>query len=130
MNARQRIMVVDRERDTHKLLNHTLETEGFDTVVVSDSDAAPSLIDEVDPDLVILDSPAEEEDDFRELRRIRGRTNVPVIILSPSYKPEELRKAFSLGADDYVRKPFGARSLVARVRAKLRRCGDSAVLFG
>ena len=122
-------MVVDREQDTRQLLNYTLETEGFDTVAVSDSDTTPSLIDEVAPDLVILDSPAEEEGDFRELRRIRSRTNVPVIILSPSYKPEEIRKAFSLGADDYVRKPFGARSLVARVRAKLRRCEDSAVLF-
>jgi len=129
MNTRQRIMVVDRDRDSHQLLNNTLEMEGFDTIVVTDSDTTLELLDKVEPDLVILDSTDGEESDFRELRRIRRNSDVPVIILTPSYKPEELQKAFSLGADDYVRKPFGTRSLVARVRAKLRRSRVGMPLF-
>jgi len=129
MNTRQRIMVVDRDRDSHQLLNNTLEMEGFDTIVVTDSDTTLELLDKVEPDLVILDSADGEESDFRELRRIRRNSDVPVIILTPSYKPEELQKAFSLGADDYVRKPFGTRSLVARVRAKLRRSRVGMPLF-
>ncbi|MGD9118980.1 MAG: response regulator [Dehalococcoidia bacterium] len=130
MTPRRRIMVVDRDRDTHPLLNYTLENEGFDTIVVTGDDNTPALIHEMAPDLVILDSTEGEADDFRELRRIRSSTDVPVIVLTPSYNPEELKKAISLGADDYVRKPFGARLLVARVRAKLRRCGDAVTLFG
>ena len=129
MNTRQRIMVVDRDRDSHQLLNNTLEMEGFDTIVVTDSDTTLELLDKVEPDLVILDTADGEESDFRELRRIRRNSDVPVIILTPSYKPEELQKAFSLGADDYVRKPFGTRSLVARVRAKLRRSRVGMPLF-
>jgi DNA-binding response OmpR family regulator len=123
-------MVVDRDRDTHPLLNYTLENEGFDTIIVTGEDNTPALIHEASPDLVILDSTEGKADDFRELRRIRSSTDVPVIILTSSYKPEELKQAISLGADDYVRKPFGARLLIARVRAKLRRCGNAVALFG
>ena len=123
MNNRTCIMVVDADQNTHELLNSTFETEGFDTIVVTGKDTTPTLIDEVSPDLVIIDSSEMEHGDFRELRRIRSKTEVPVIVLTPNYRPEELRQAFNLGADDLVRKPFRSKSLVARVRAKLRRCG-------
>ncbi len=130
MNTPQRIMVIDRDRDMRQLLNNTLETEGFDTIVVTDSDTTLELLDQAEPDLVILDSGVGEDETLQELRRIRQNSDVPVIILTPRYEPAGLQRALSLGADDYVRKPFGSRSLVARVRAKLRRRCNGAALVG
>ncbi len=130
MNTPQRIMVIDRDRDMRQLLNNTLETEGFDTIVVTDSDTTLELLDQAKPDLVILDSGVGEDETLQELRRIRQNSDVPVIILTPRYEPAGLQRALSLGADDYVRKPFGSRSLVARVRAKLRRRCNGAALVG
>ncbi len=130
MNNRQRILVIERDRDTGRLLNNALETEGFDTIVVSDSDSMPIIVDRAEPDLIILDDMTSEDDNYQELRRIRRNSDVPVIILTPRYEPEDLQKALALGADDYVRKPFGKHSFIARVRAKLRRCNAAAALVG
>ena len=121
MNEQQRIMVVDDDREMLKLLNRTLELEGFDTVVVADGDSALSLLDEIEPDLVILDIMMPGLDGFQTLDLIREHSNVPVIMLSAKHEVESLRKALLLGADDYVKKPVSTRSLIARIRAKLRR---------
>ena len=115
-------MVVGHNQDTDQVINDTLETEGFDTITVSSIDTTLTVLKQANPDLVILDSKDVGESDFQDLRFIRRNSDVPVIMLTPRYKPEELQRAFSLGADDYVRKPFGTRSFVARIRAKLRRC--------
>jgi DNA-binding response OmpR family regulator len=121
MNEQQRIMVVDDDREMLKLLNRTLELEGFDTVVVADGDSALSLLDEIEPDLVILDIMMPGLDGFQTLDLIREHSNVPVIMLSAKHEVESLRKALLLGADDYVKKPISTKSLIARIRAKLRR---------
>ena len=121
MNNHQRIMVIDEDRDMQPLLNTTLETEGFDTVVVNDEETTLTVLDRMEPDLVILDSGPEGNGNFRELGRIRRYSDVPVIILAADYEMKSLRRAFSLGADDYIRKPLQIRSFLARVRAKLRR---------
>ena len=121
MNDRQRIMVVDDDQGVLKLINHTLETEGFDTVIVADGDSALALLHEIEPDMVILDLMGPGLDSFQTLDLIREQSNVPIIMLAGDYDMDSLQKAFSLGADDYVRKPFGKRSFVARIRAKLRR---------
>jgi DNA-binding response OmpR family regulator len=123
-------MVVNRDQNPHQLLDNALETEGFDTIVVTDADTALKQLEQVEPDLIILDSVAGEEETYQELQRIRRNSDVPIIILTARYEPEDLQKALSLGADDYVRKPFGTRSLVARVRAKLRRRYTGTALAG
>ena len=121
MSDRHRIMVVDNDLEMLDFLNSTLETEGFDTIVVADSDSALTLMDELEPDLVILDSTAPGPDGFQTLDLMREHSNVPIIILTPKYEVESLQKALSLGADDYIRKPIHIRSFIARIRAKLRR---------
>ena len=121
MNNRQRIMVVDNDQDMLKLLNHTLEQEGFDTVIVADGDSAVNLMDKIDPDLVILDTMTPGLDSFQILDHMREHSDVPIIMLTTEYKVESLRQALSHGADDFIRKPFGMRSFLARIRAKLRR---------
>jgi DNA-binding response OmpR family regulator len=121
MNNRQRILLVDNDRDMQKLLNHTLDMEGFDTVIVADGASAVDLLDKMEPDLVILDTTTPDNDSFQTLDHLREHSDVPIIMLTTEYETELLRKAISLGADDFIRKPFGMRSFVARIRAKLRR---------
>ena len=127
MDERQRILLVDTDRDTLKLLNRTLETEGFDTVVVADGDAALDLLDKIEPDLVILDTMTPGPDSFQVLDRLREHSDVPIIMLTTEYEVATLKTALSRGADDYIRKPFGTRSFVARIRAKLRRARQERV---
>ena len=121
MNDRQRIMVIDNDQDMLKLLNHTLEREGFDTIVIADGNSALALLEEIAPDLVILDTGTPGTDGFQTLDLIREHSNVPVIMLSARHEVASLQKALSLGADDYIKKPFSTRSLIARIQAKLRR---------
>jgi two-component system response regulator ChvI len=121
MNERQRIMVVDDDKDMLRLLNRTLESEGFDTVIVDDGDSALNLLDKIEPDLVILDETMPEKDSLEILDRMREHSDVPIIMLTSEYEVELLRTALAHGADDFVRKPFGTRSFIARIRAKLRR---------
>jgi DNA-binding response OmpR family regulator len=121
MNNRQRIMVVDEDRDMQPLLDAALVTEGFDTVIVTDEDTTLAMLYRMEPNLVILDSGPEGNDSLQELDRIRRHSDVPIILLTADYEMKSLRRAFSLGADDYIRKPFQTRSFLARVHAKLRR---------
>jgi len=121
MNDRQRILVIDDDQDMLRLLNRTLELEGFDTVIVADGDSAVDLLDKLDPDLIILDTIVPGLDSFQILNHMREHSNVPIIMLTSEYEVDTLRKAISLGADDFIRKPFSTRAFVARIRAKLRR---------
>ena len=121
MNDRKRILVVDDDRDMQRLLNRTLDMEGFDTVIVADGDSAVNLLDKIKPDLVILDTMIPGLDSFQVIEHMREHSDVPIIMLSTGHEVELLRKALSLGADDFIRKPFGMRAFVARIRAKLRR---------
>lgn len=121
MNDRQQILVVDDDRDMQRILDSTLEPEGFDTIMVVDEDSALSLLDTVHPDLVILDASSSANDNLQILDHMREHSDVPIIMLTADYEVESLRKALFRGADDYIRKPFGTRSFVARINAKLRR---------
>jgi two-component system response regulator MtrA len=121
MNDRQRILVVDADQNMLRLLNRTLEMEGFDTVIVTDGDSALNLMDKIKPDLVILDEMMPGSDSLQVVDHIREHSDVPIIMLTQDYEMESLRQALSHGADDFIRKPFGMQTFVARIRAKLRR---------
>ena len=127
MNSHQRIMVVDDDQDMLKLLNRALELEGFDTIVVTDGNSALTLLEKISPDLVILDIMMPGLDGFQTLDLIREHSDVPVIMLTAMSDVTTLQRALVLGADDYIRKPFSTRSLIARIRAKLRRARREVV---
>jgi DNA-binding response OmpR family regulator len=128
MNKHQRIMVVDNDQEMSKFLNCMLEQEGFNTVIMTDADDAPNLLDSIDPDLVIMEIMPPEEDNLKVLDLMRRQTDVPIIVLSADIGAESLQRALSHGADDYIRIPFGIRSFLARVRAKLRRSQEHILL--
>ncbi len=121
MNDRQLIMLVDDDQDIQRLLDYTLKLEGFDTIIVTDGDSALRLLQNIKPDMVILDEMTPGNDNLQVIDRIREQSDVPIIVLAREYEVETLRQALSRGADDYIRKPISMKSFVARVRAKLRR---------
>lgn len=126
MSKKQNILVCDDEREVVQLVAHLLERTGYEVQGCFDADAALRHLHEGSFDLVILDIMMPGVDGFELLRCMRADSNprvadVPVIFFSA--KTEELDKVvgFTLGADDYVTKPFKPRELVVRVRARLRR---------
>ncbi len=118
---RQRILVMDSNRDMLMLLHRTLELEGYDTVIVVDYDEAVEMLDKIHPDMVIMDTYIPDTDCFKILDVIRERSDIPIIVITADSELETLKTVFAHGADDFIRKPFGIKPLIARIKAKLRR---------
>jgi len=115
------IALVDDDRNILTSLSVALQSEGFVTRLYSDGEAALKALTENPPDLAVLDIKMPKMDGMELLRRLRERSDFPVIFLTS--KDEELDEALGLamGADDYIAKPFSQRLLLARIRAVLRR---------
>jgi len=120
------IIVVDDDQEILRMLSRILELAGYNVAIAADGRSALALLKEHEPDLVILDIMMPEPDGFQTLHFIRQHSSVPIIMLTARREVTTLRDALTLGADDYVRKPFSTRELVARVGAKLRRAGTGA----
>ncbi len=116
------ILVVDDEQPIVDLVSSYLTNEGFVVHRAYDGPGALALARSVKPDLVVLDVMLPGLDGLSLLRRIRGRTPSPaVMILTARGAPEERVRGLDLGADDYLSKPFDVREFEARVRSLLRR---------
>jgi len=115
------IALVDDDRNILTSLSVTLQSEGYITRLYSDGEAALKALGENPPDLAVLDIKMPRMDGMELLRRLREKSDFPVIFLTS--KDEELDEALGLamGADDYIAKPFSQRLLLARIRAVLRR---------
>jgi len=117
--TQQRIVVADDDPIVVKFLTAIFKDEGFDVRSAEDGEQALKLIRETRPDLVILDLVMPYRDGFEVCQQMRAGADtrgIPVIILSMKEKEQDALRAFELGADDYVRKPFNALELVARAR--------------
>lgn len=128
MKRNQLILTVDDDEEMLRMLTRILELEGYDVAIAADGRAAVTMLEEHKPDLIILDIMMPEMDGFQVLDIIRQRSNVPVIMLTAKCEVTTLRDALVLGADDYMRKPFRTRELLARIGAKLRRAEPQATL--
>ena len=115
------VALVDDDRNILTSLSVALQAEGFTTRLYSDGEAALKALTETPPDLAVLDIKMPRMDGMELLRRLKEKTDFPVIFLTS--KDEELDEALGLamGADDYIAKPFSQRLLIARIRAVLRR---------
>ena len=115
------IALVDDDRNILTSVSMVLEAEGYDVETYTDGASALLALTQSPPDLAILDIKMPRMDGMELLRRLRLKTDVPVIFLTS--KDEEIDELIGLrmGADDYVRKPFSQRLLVERIRAVLRR---------
>ncbi|GAX00049.1 MULTISPECIES: response regulator YycF [Secundilactobacillus] len=115
------ILVVDDEKPITDIVKFNLTKEGYEVVVAHDGEEALKQVEEVNPDLIILDLMLPKIDGLEVARQVRMKHDMPIIMVTA--KDSELDKVLGLelGADDYVTKPFSNRELVARVKANLRR---------
>ena len=113
------ILVVDDEKPIADILEFNLKKEGFNVFCAYDGEEALEKVEEVKPDLMLLDIMLPKRDGMEVCREVRKKYDFPIIMLTA--KDSEIDKVLGLelGADDYVTKPFGTRELIARVKANL-----------
>ncbi|MEH7546771.1 MULTISPECIES: response regulator YycF [Bacillaceae] len=117
----KKILVVDDEKPIADILQFNLKKEGYVVYCAYDGNEAIQLVEEVQPDLILLDIMLPLRDGMEVCREVRKKYEMPIIMLTA--KDSEIDKVLGLelGADDYVTKPFSTRELIARVKANLRR---------
>jgi two-component system OmpR family response regulator len=125
--SKLRVLVVDDERNIVVLIATALRYEGFEVGTAEDGAQALAAVRDFAPDLVVLDVMLPDADGFELQARIRGDgQDVPVLFLTARGAVADRVRGLTLGADDYMTKPFSLDELVARVHAILRRTSDSA----
>ena len=115
------ILVVDDEPKVARLARDYLEKNGFRVLTAADGQSALTTARRDKPDLVILDLMLPHIDGREVCRRLRRESDVPIIMLTALSEEIDQVTGLEIGADDYITKPFSVRTLVARVRALLRR---------
>lgn len=116
-----RILLVDDEPDLRQMVRRYLQAEGFDVADVADGESALARLRKSTPDLILLDIGMPDMDGFTVLQEVRKTSEVPVIMLTARSEEIDRVMGLTMGADDYLTKPFSPRELVARIRAVLRR---------
>jgi two-component system phosphate regulon response regulator OmpR len=121
MSAKTKVLVVDDDASLRELLEDYLQREGFEVRGVGDGSEMFTALADDEPNIVILDLMLPGDDGLTLARRLRQKTQVPIIMLSA--RGDEIDRIIGLevGADDYLAKPFNPRELLARIRAVLRR---------
>jgi len=117
----KKILVVDDEKNIVDIVAFNLHKEGHEVIVARDGEKCLEAFEKESPDLVILDIMMPKMDGFEACRKIREKSQVPIIMLTARAEEVDKVLGLELGADDYVVKPFGVRELLARVKANLRR---------
>ena len=118
-----KVLIADDDRDLLNLIAFTLTQEGHLVVKAIDGQVAIHMFEQEGPDIVILDINMPGATGFQVCEAIRQKSQVPILMLTARGAEEDLVKALELGADDYMTKPFSPRTLLARIKALLRRAG-------
>ena len=118
-----KILIADDDRDLLGLIAFTLTQAGYLVVKASDGPAAIHAFKGESPDLAVLDINMPGASGFQVCEAIRSQSRIPIMMLTVRGEEEDLIKALDLGADDYLTKPFSPRTLLARIKALLRRAG-------
>jgi len=121
---KEKLLIVDDEKDIVKMLDYNLKKEGFRLISAYDGEAALELSKKEHPDLVILDLMLPGIDGLevcKSLKRDDKTAKIPVIMLTAKSQESDKVVGLELGADDYITKPFSPRELIARIKAVLRR---------
>jgi DNA-binding response OmpR family regulator len=118
-----KILIADDDRDLLGLIAFTLTQAGYLVVKANDGPSAIHAFKGESPDLAVLDINMPGASGFQVCEAIRSQSRIPVMMLTVRGEEEDLIKALDLGADDYLTKPFSPRTLLARIKALLRRAG-------
>jgi two-component system OmpR family response regulator len=117
----QTILIVEDDREIRSLLAEFLAREGYETICVGDGAAMDVALGRMRPDMMVLDIMLPGEDGLSICRRIRGKSRIPILMLTAKGEDVDRIVGLEIGADDYLTKPFNPRELLARIRAVLRR---------
>ena len=120
-----KILVVDDDKNICELLRLYLEKEGYNVLIANEGEEAIAKFNAAKPDLILLDIMLPTLDGWQVCREIRKTSNVPIIMLTAKGETFDKVLGLELGADDYVVKPFDTKEVIARVKAVLRRTGNS-----
>lgn len=135
MTVEPLVLAVDDEAGILRLIRLELSEQGFRVVVAGDGDEAIRMFEQQRPDVVVLDIMLPDMSGLEVMRRLRERSNTPIILLTARDHDEDKVRGLEMGADDYIVKPFNPQELTARVRAVMRRAvresiGESMVVAG
>ncbi len=128
---KDKILIVDDEKDIVRMLEYNLKKEGFRVLCAFDGESAVRLARHDHPDIIILDLMLPGIDGFevcRQLKRDDATHAIPLVMLSAKVQESDKIVGLELGADDYVTKPFSPRELIARIKAVLRRVKEKESL--
>src|SRR5690606_11803664 len=121
-----KVLLVDDDPDLLSVTGFALQQAGFLVVSATDGASALDVFEREQPDLAVLDINMPRMNGFDVAPRLREHSPVPVIMLTVRGEEDDVVRALSLGADDYLTKPFSPKILIARIRAVLRRAGLEA----
>lgn len=124
------ILIVEDEPPQAELLQYNLEKAGFKTITATDGEIALALVEEEDPDLVLLDWMLPEISGIEICRRLRLRSKtraLPIIMLTARGEEGDRILGLDVGADDYVVKPYSPREVISRINAVLRRANNAQI---
>ncbi len=121
-----KVLLVDDDPDLLSVTGFALQQAGFLVVGASDGEKALEMFGREEPDLAVLDINLPKLSGFEVARKLRERSSIPVIMLTVRGEEDDVVRALSLGADDYLTKPFSPKILIARIKALLRRAGLEA----
>lgn len=115
------VLVVDDEKPLRDFVRRNLDVRGYKVLTASNGLEALAIFNNENIQLVIMDIMMPHMDGLETTRRIRQQSHIPIIILTAMGEESDKVRAFDLGADDYLTKPFGVGELLGRVKAVLRR---------
>lgn len=121
INMSKKILVVDDEKNIVDIIAFNLHKEGYDVICAYDGEKGLALAFAENPELILLDIMMPGLDGFEVCKKVREKSQTPIIMLTARAEEVDKVLGLELGADDYVTKPFGVRELMARVKANLRR---------
>lgn len=121
VQVKKKVLIVDDEHQIRELLRLYFHKEGFETVLAANGQDALNLFGKNDVDIVVLDLMLPDIDGYEVCKRLREKSQVPIIMLTARTEVVDKIVGLDIGADDYIAKPFDANELMARVNAVLRR---------
>ena len=129
--SKEKMLIIEDEKDIVKMLDYNLKKEGFKTLSAYNGEDGLDMASKENPDLILLDLMLPEIDGFDVCKALKSdpkTSHIPIIILTAKDQETDKIVGLELGADDYVTKPFSPRELIARIKAVLRRAKEKGKL--
>lgn len=130
LRRNKKVLIVDDDPDTVELIKRILRLSDFDVVSARSGIDAISIVEKIQPDIVLLDLMMPDVDGRTTLKKLREITQSPVIVISALNSKDNIVDLLNLGSDDYITKPFHRDELIARIHAVLRRSKLLSVIDG